>query len=80
MLLLASGSDSMPSWDLFEKQSEEYKKAVISPEVKHRAAIEMASPLGWERYTGDHGKVFGIETFGASAPGSVILKEYGFTV
>ncbi|MFZ4451280.1 transketolase-like TK C-terminal-containing protein [Salibacterium aidingense] len=39
----------------------------------------MASPLGWERYTGDHGKVFGIETFGASAPGSVIMKEYGFT-
>ncbi|UCZ51628.1 transketolase [Bacillus shivajii] len=71
---------SMPSWDRFEKQSKEYKQQVIDPNVKARLAIEMATPLGWERYTGDHGSVLGIDGFGASAPGDRIIKEYGFTV
>jgi transketolase len=71
---------SMPSWDRFEKQSDEYKQSVIPKSVKKRLAIEMASPLGWERYTGDEGKVIGINTFGASAPGEIVMKEYGFSV
>ncbi|MFB1081008.1 transketolase [Jeotgalibacillus sp. JSM ZJ347] len=71
---------SMPSWDRFEKQSAEYKQSVLPKNVKKRFAIEMASPLGWERYTGDEGEVLGIDTFGASAPGGKVLEEYGFTV
>lgn len=69
---------SMPSWDRFEAQSDEYKESVLPSNVKARLGIEVASPLGWERYTGDHGSVLGIETFGASAPGDKIMKEYGF--
>jgi transketolase len=71
---------SMPSWELFEKQSQEYKDSVILPEVKPRLAVEMAYPLGWERYVGDGGAILGINTFGASAPGDKIIAEYGFTV
>ncbi|GGG04756.1 transketolase [Paenibacillus abyssi] len=71
---------SMPSWDLFEKQSKEYKDSVLLPDVKARLAVEMASPFGWERYVGDQGAVLGINTFGASAPGDRVIKEYGFTV
>lgn len=69
---------SMPSWDRFEAQSKEYKESVLPSSVKARLGIEVASPLGWERYTGDHGSVLGIDTFGASAPGDKIMKEYGF--
>ncbi|EPY08452.1 transketolase [Paenibacillus sp. E194] len=71
---------SMPSWDLFEKQSKEYKDSVLLPDVKARLAIEMASPFGWERYVGDQGDIIGISTFGASAPGDRVISEYGFTV
>ena len=71
---------SMPSWDLFEKQSKEYKDSVLIPDVKARLAIEMASPFGWERYVGDQGDIIGISTFGASAPGDRVISEYGFTV
>ncbi len=71
---------SMPSWDLFEKQSKEYKDSVLLPEVKARLAIEMAHPFGWERYTGDQGDILAIDRFGASAPGDRVIKEYGFTV
>lgn len=71
---------SMPSWELFEKQSKEYKDSVILPDVKARVAIEMATPLGWEKYVGDQGTIIGINEFGASAPGDRILKEYGFSV
>ncbi|WP_227395450.1 transketolase [Jeotgalibacillus aurantiacus] len=71
---------SMPSWDRFEKQSDEYKQSVLPKSVKKRLAVEMATPLGWERYTGDEGDILGITTFGASAPGGTVLKEYGFTV
>ena len=82
--LLSEGIDvsvvSMPSWDRFEQQSEEYKQSVLPKTVKKRLAIEMANPLGWERYTGDEGDIIGIHTFGASAPGNKIMQEYGFTV
>ncbi|MCC3357389.1 transketolase [Bacillus sp. REN16] len=71
---------SMPSWDRFEAQSKEYKESVIPKSVKKRLAIEMATPLGWERYTGDEGDILGIHGFGASAPGEIVMKEYGFTV
>lgn len=71
---------SMPSWDRFEGQPEEYKNEVMPKHVKKRVAIEMASPFGWERYVGDEGKILGINQFGASAPENKILKEYGFTV
>jgi len=70
---------SMPSWDRFEKQSAEYKQSVLPKTVKKRLAIEMASPLGWERYTGDEGDILAINGFGASAPGEKVMAEYGFT-
>lgn len=71
---------SMPSWDRFEEQSDAYKESVLPSQVKKRFAIEMATPLGWERYVGDSGEVLGISGFGASAPGDKIMEEYGFTV
>ena len=71
---------SMPSWDLFDQQSKEYRQSVLLPDVKARLAIEMASPFGWERYVGDEGDILGISKFGASAPGDRVIKEYGFTV
>jgi transketolase len=77
---IASRVVSMPSWDLFEKQSKEYRDSVIPPSIKARVGIEMAIPFGWERYVGDQGSIVGIHGFGASAPGDKILTEYGFTV
>lgn len=71
---------SMPSWDLFEKQDKAYKDSVILPSVKARLAVEMAYPMGWEKYVGDQGDILGISTFGASAPGDRVVSEYGFTV
>jgi transketolase len=71
---------SFPSWSLFEAQSEVYKEMVLPSQVKARLAIEMGSPLGWERYVGDHGDILGIQGFGASAPGKLLMKEYGFSV
>ncbi|WP_135553809.1 transketolase [Paenibacillus cymbidii] len=71
---------SMTSWELFEKQSKEYKQSVILPQVKARLAVEMSHPMGWERYVGEEGDVLGITKYGASAPGPVVIREYGFTV
>lgn len=71
---------SMPSWNLFEKQSKAYRDSVILPGVTKRLAVEMASPFGWERYVGLEGDILGISTFGASAPGNKVMAEYGFTV
>ncbi|MDT8862838.1 transketolase [Alkalihalobacillus sp. MEB130] len=71
---------SMPSWDRFEAQPQSYKDEVISPNVKVRLGLEMAAPLGWSKYVGDHGDVLAIDQFGASAPAEKILAEYGFTV
>lgn len=71
---------SMPSWDRFEKQSTEYKSEVLPKAVTKRLAVEMASPFGWERYVGLDGTVLGIDQFGASAPGDVVIEKYGFTV
>lgn len=71
---------SMPSWDRFEAQTKEYKQSVLNPSIKKRLAIEVASPFGWDRYTGDEGDILAINHFGASAPGGTIMKEFGFTV
>lgn len=71
---------SMPSWHRFEQQTKEYKESVIPKNVKKRLGIEMATSLGWHRYTGDEGDVLAIDQFGASAPGEKIMEEYGFTV
>jgi len=71
---------SMPSWDRFNQQDKSYKEEVLPSSVTKRLAIEMASPFGWERYTGMEGDVLGIDRFGASAPGDTVIEEYGFTV
>lgn len=81
--LSAEGIDvsvvSMPSMELFEAQTAEYKESVLPKAVKKRVAIEAGSPFGWDRYTKCHGKVIAIDHFGASAPGDKVLAEFGFT-
>lgn len=69
---------SMPSWELFEAQPQEYRAAVLPPTVP-RIAIEAASPMGWERYVGPKGAIIGIQRFGASAPYKVLMEKFGFT-
>ena len=69
---------SMPSWDIFEHQTQEYRDSVLPPAVKSRIAIEQASTFGWERYVGDNGRIIGMQTFGASAPLKELQKEFGF--
>lgn len=71
---------SMPSWEIFEEQPEEYKESVLPKNVKQRVAVEAASSFGWHKYTGFEGEIISIDTFGASAPAGVLFKEYGFTV
>ena len=70
---------NMPSWELFEKQSEDYKRQVLPPEVKARVAVEAGIPMGWDRYVGPDGIVIGMSGFGASAPGGEVLSRFGFT-
>lgn len=70
---------SMPNWYEFEQQSSEYKESILPSDVTKRIAIEMASPLGWHKYVGIEGKVIGINSFGASAPGDLVVEKYGFT-
>jgi transketolase len=70
---------SFPSWELFEKQSQEYQDSVLLPDVKTRLAVEAGVSQGWERWIGDNGASLCINKFGASAPGNVIFEQYGFT-
>ncbi len=70
---------SMPSWELFEKTSQEYKDKVLLPDVTRRIAVEAGISMGWERYTGSNGAIIGINRFGASAPGNTVMKKFGFT-
>lgn len=70
---------SMPSFDLFEKQSAEYKESVLPKAVTKRVAIEAAASFGWERYVGTEGKTITIDHFGASSPGGLVLEKFGFT-
>jgi transketolase len=71
---------SMPSWELFDAQPRSYRDAVLSPSVRARLAVEAGASQGWCKYAGDEGDVIGVDRFGASAPGEVVLREYGFTV
>jgi transketolase len=71
---------SMPSWDIFERETQEYRDSVLPPRVTARVAIEQASTFGWERYVGTAGRVIGMHTFGASAPLKALQQDFGFTV
>jgi len=70
---------SMPCWELFEKQSQEYKDSVIPPETKVRVGIEAGVELGWNKWLGDKGIFIGMSSFGASAPGKVCFEKFGIT-
>ena len=70
---------SMPSWELFEQQDKDYRDSVLPPSITARVAVEQASTLGWERYTGINGKIIGMNTFGTSAPLKDIQNKFGFT-
>ena len=69
---------SMPSWDIFDHQTQEYQDSVLPPNVKARVAVEQASTFGWERYVGTSGHVIGMKTFGASAPLKELQRKFGF--
>jgi transketolase len=69
---------SMPSWEIFEHQTEEYRESVLPSNVKARVAVEQGSTLGWERYVGATGEVIGMKTFGASAPLKELQRKFGF--
>ena len=71
---------SFPSWELFDKQNEEYKQKVFPKNVRKRLAVEAGSPIGWHKYVTDEGDVIGVTKFGESAPGDVVMKEYGFSL
>jgi transketolase len=71
---------SMPSWELFDEQPKDYRDSVLPPSIRPRLAVEVALPQGWHRYVGDGGDVVGVDRFGASAPGNVVLEKFGFTV
>jgi transketolase len=80
--LLAEGFSSrvvsMPSWDIFDDQTQEYRDSVLPPTVKARIAVEQASTFGWERYVGTTGHIIGMKTFGASAPLKELQRKFGF--
>ncbi|WP_081968372.1 transketolase [Mycobacterium kyorinense] len=70
---------SMPCWELFDRQPQQYRDEVLPPSVRARVAVEQASTLGWDRYVGDGGAVIGMHTFGASAPLKQLVDKFGFT-
>ena len=70
---------SMPSWELFEKTSHEYKDKVLLPDVNLRIVVEAGIPMGWERYAGSNSEIIGVNKFGASAPGNIVMENFGFT-
>jgi len=69
---------SMPSWDIFDHQSQDYRDSVLPPRVKARVAVEQSSTFGWEHYTGLEGRIIGMKTFGASAPLKELQRRFGF--
>jgi transketolase len=71
---------SMPSWELFEKQSEEYKEEILPKKVTKRLSVEAGSSLGWHKYVGLDGRIISMNSFGASAPGEELFKQFDFTV
>ena len=70
---------SLPSWEIFERQPEEYRNRILPPAVGARLAVEAATPFGWERWTGSDGEIVGLDRFGASAPGKVVMQKLGFS-
>ncbi|HCA7399685.1 TPA: transketolase [Staphylococcus pseudintermedius] len=70
---------SMPNWNAFENQSKAYQDEILLPHIEKRAAVEMAASLGWHKYVGMNGVVVGIDRYGASAPGDLVVEKYGFT-
>jgi len=70
---------SLPSWELFDSQPEDYREEVLPPEIKARVAVEAGIKLGWERYVGQRGIIIGLDDFGASAPGNVLYEKFGIT-
>jgi transketolase len=76
---IASRVVSMPCWELFEKESKEYRDSVLPPTVTARVAVERAATFGWDRYTGFTGRIIAMRTFGASAPLKELSKKFGFT-
>jgi transketolase len=70
---------SLPSWNLFDQQDENYRESVLPKGVRKRVTVEAASPIGWLKYATDEGIVIGIDHYGASAPGAEIMKNFGFT-
>jgi transketolase len=71
---------SMPSWELFERQSDNYRESVLPSSVKCRISVEAGATLGWYRYVGMNGTILGIDRFGASAPGKTLMEHFGFTI
>jgi transketolase len=69
---------SMPSWEIFDRQPQDYRDSVLPPNVTARVAVEQASTFGWERYVGTSGRVIGMKTFGASAPLKELQRYFGF--
>jgi transketolase len=69
---------SMPSWEIFDHQSQEYRESVLPPTVMARVAVEQGSTFGWERYVGLSGRIIGMKTFGASAPLKELQRKFGF--
>jgi transketolase len=71
---------SMPSWELFDAQDEAYRESVLPKAVTKRLAVEAGISMGWCRYVGAEGDVIGVDRFGASAPGGLVMEKFGFTV
>ena len=71
---------SMPTWELFAKQPQNYRDQVLPPECLNRVSVEAASTFGWERYVGFKGKMIGMQSYGASAPAGQLMEKFGFTV
>ncbi len=71
---------SMPCWELFAEQPAEYRDEVLPPEVRARLSVEPGVELGWRSWVGDHGDSISIEHFGASAPGTTVLEQFGYNL
>ena len=69
---------SMPSWELFEAQDRRYREEVLPPSVKARVTVEAGAVIGWDRYAGPDGTIIGMHSFGDSAPGSAVMRKFGF--
>ena len=76
---VASRVVSLPSWELFDAQTPEYRDQVLPPDIRARVSIEAGTPLGWERYVGLDGAVIGLARYGASAPAKLIYEQLGLT-